>query len=262
MNLGLEGQRAFVLGAAHGIGNAIATAFSEEGCEIGLFDRDPEIGQIAAKLSPRSKGFQGTITDFEQIQSAAKSFGAVNHVVYAVGVGSGKAGFPFWNLESSDWPQVLEVNLTGAAHAAHAFAPSLIEGGAGGTLLFLTSVAGQMGSQTDPPYSAAKAGLINFMQCAAKDFAPYKIRVNAIAPGMVQTSLNRSVWAALQQALPEADRQDYETWGQTKVNHLAPLGEWQTPEEFGAMAVFLASAFCRNITGQTINIDGGQVMHS
>ena len=259
----MDGQRAFVIGAAQGIGRAIAEAFAAEGCELGLFDRDPKIQDFAEKSpTARVETFAGDVAVFDELRSAANSFGKVDHVVYAVGIGSGKFGFPFWNLEPSDWPRVLEVNLTGAAHAAHAFAPKLIERGEGGTLLFLTSVAGQMGSQTDPPYSAAKAGLINFMQCAAKDLAPHGVRVNALAPGMVQTQLNRSVWAAGQEKTAEKSRQSYEDWGQAKIDQIAPLGRWQKPEEFGAMAVFLASRHARNITGQTLNIDGGQVMHS
>ena len=123
-------------------------------------------------------------------------------------------------------------------------------------------MAGQIGSQTDPPYSAAKAGLINFMQCAAKDFAPHGVRVNALSPGMVKTDLNESVWRAGQAGLPPAERQDYDSWAAEKIRKVSPLGQWQTPAELAAMAVFLASDHARNITGQTINIDGGQVMHS
>ena len=156
---------------------------------------------------------------------------------------------------------MLAVNLIGAVNAAHAFAPGLIARGRG-SMLFLVSVAGQMGSQTDPPYSAAKAGLINFMQCAAKDFAPHGVRVNALSPGMVQTKLNESVWAAGQAKLAEAQRQSYAAWAEEKIRKVSPLGRWQTPAEFAALAVYLASDHARNITGQTLNIDGGQVMHA
>ena len=129
-------------------------------------------------------------------------------------------------------------------------------------MLFLVSVAGQIGSQTDPPYSAAKAALINFTQCAAKDFASHGIRVNALSPGMVKTDLNESVWKASQAKLPPSQRQDYSAWSEEKIAKVSPLGRWQTPEECAAMAVFLASDHAKNITGQTINIDGGQVMHA
>lgn len=182
-----------------------------------------------------------------------------DHVVFCVGIGSGKFGFPFWNLDPSDWGRVLEVNLIGAVNAAHAFAPKLISRGRG-SMLFLVSVAGQIGSQTDPPYSASKAGLINFTQCAAKDLGPYQVRVNALAPGMVKTELNRSIWAAGQAKLPEEQRQGFDDWAAEKIRKVSHLGRWQMPEEYAAMACFLASDHAKNITGQTINIDGGQVM--
>ena len=90
----------------------------------------------------------------------------------------------------------------------------------------------------------------------------YGVRVNALSPGMVKTDLNESVWQAGQVGRPAAERQDYESWAAEKIRKVSPLGQWQTPPEFAAMAVFLASDHARNITGQTINIDGGQVMHA
>jgi NAD(P)-dependent dehydrogenase (short-subunit alcohol dehydrogenase family) len=128
-------------------------------------------------------------------------------------------------------------------------------------MLFLSSIAGQIGSQTDPPYSAAKAALINFAQCAAKDLAPYNVRVNTICPGMVKTELNRSVWEAWRRLQAAPETPSYEEWAEAKIARVAPLGRWQTPEDVAALAVFLASPLAQNITGQTMNVDGGQVMH-
>ena len=128
-----------------------------------------------------------------------------------------------------------------AVHVAHAFAPALVRARSG-TLLFLASVAGQIGSQTDPPYSASKAALINFAQCAAKDLAPFGVRVNALCPGMVKTDLNRAVWEAWARRRPEAERRSYEEWADDKLRRTTPLGRWQQPEDVAAMAVFLASA--------------------
>jgi NAD(P)-dependent dehydrogenase (short-subunit alcohol dehydrogenase family) len=257
MQLNLNGQKVAVIGAAHGIGRAIAESFVEERCRVWTFDRDPN----ASPLPSAHADLTGDVTRYGDVRAFADSIGEVDHIIFSVGAGSGKFGFPFWNLEPADWTRVLEINLIGAVNVAHAFAPKLIARGRG-SMLFLVSVAGQIGSQTDPPYSAAKAGLINFTQCAAKDLAPHGIRVNALSPGMVKTDLNQSVWKAGQRKLPPSEQQDYETWAAEKIRKVSPLGRWQTPAEFAAMAVFLASDHAQNITGQTINIDGGQVMHA
>jgi len=204
-----------------------------------------------------------SITNCAAVRGAAEeihgTFGRTDHILHAAAIGSGKFGFPFWNLEPSDWGRVLDVNVVGAVNVAHAFTPCLVEARSG-TILFLASVAGQVGSQTDPPYSASKAVLINFMQCAARDLAPYGVRVNAICPGMVQTTLNRAVWEAWSRQQPEDQRQTYQEWGGEKVRRVVPLARWQEPEDIAAMAVFLASERAKNITGQTINVDGGYVM--
>jgi NAD(P)-dependent dehydrogenase (short-subunit alcohol dehydrogenase family) len=214
------------------------------------------------------------VTDLAAVRRAADEiagrFGRCDHVVFAVGAGSGKFGFPFWKLDPADWDRVIRVNLLGAVNVAHAFAPAIAEAaraegadetGSGRSMLWLSSVAGQIGSQTDPPYSAAKAAVINFAQCAAKDLAPYGVRVNALCPGMVQTPLNRSVYEAWAREQPEGGRPSYEEWSAEKIQKLVPLNRWQQPEDIAAMAVFLASSRGRNITGQTINVDGGYVMH-
>jgi 2-hydroxycyclohexanecarboxyl-CoA dehydrogenase len=130
-----------------------------------------------------------------------------------------------------------------------------------GTRVFLASVAGQIGSQTDPPYSASKAANINFSQCLAKDLAPHGVRVNTICPGMVRTPLNRSVWQAWYDQAPESDRLSYEAWTDRKIKAVVPMGTWQTPDDIASMVVFLSSKRAGQVTGQTINVDGGFVMH-
>ena len=256
MDLNLAGQRAVIIGGSSGIGRAITQSFLDEACRVDVIDLARPSG-----LSETVGFHKVDITDANALAACAVGFDAINHVVVTAAIGSGKTGFPFWNLDAADWRRVIEVNVLGAANCAHAFAPRLIER-ADNTMLFLTSVAAQIGSQTDPPYSASKAAVINLMQCAARDLAPHRVRANALSPGMVRTPLTESVWAAAQQSLPEAERQSYQDWAAEKIARVAPLGRWQEPEEFGAMAVYLASRHARNITGQTINIDAGQVMHS
>jgi NAD(P)-dependent dehydrogenase (short-subunit alcohol dehydrogenase family) len=279
MDLELAGQVAAVFGAARGIGEAIAKAFMAESASVATIDQNVAVMEVAESLllvrpggrpplanhdDHLSLGLIADVTDLAAVQRAAEAvqryFGRCDHVVFAVGVGSGKFGFPFWNLKPTDWEAVLRVNLIGAVNVAHAFAPILVRSGAG-SILFISSVAGQIGSQTDPPYSAAKAGLINFAQCAAKDLAPYGVRVNSLCPGMVKTPLNRSIWEAWNQRQPEDQRQPYEAWAEDKIKKLVPLNRWQEPEDIAAMAVFLASKQGHNVAGQTINVDGGYVMH-
>jgi NAD(P)-dependent dehydrogenase (short-subunit alcohol dehydrogenase family) len=269
LEMQLRGDTVVVIGAAQGIGKAIAEAFAREGARVAALDAIPCSDTLAEELRSLSQNpaltMQVDATDYTAMQRAASTIkselGICRHLVYAAGVGSGKFGFPFWNLEPHDWNRVLQVNLLGAVHAAHAFSPDMVQAQQG-TLLFLASVAGQIGSQTDPPYSAAKAALINFMQCVAKDLAPYQIRANALSPGMVRTTLNRAVWQAWAEGQAEESRLSYEQWAVQKVQRVAPLGNLQEPEEMAAMAVFLASPHAKSITGQTLNVDGGQVMHS
>jgi NAD(P)-dependent dehydrogenase (short-subunit alcohol dehydrogenase family) len=261
VELGLQDHGVVIVGGASGIGWAVVEAFAQEQARVAVIDIAPV---------PTRAGFEGPVairadvTDYAAIQAAARELaqrlGRVDHVIYAAAVGSGKYGFPYWNLEPADWEHVWRVNLLGAVHVAHAFGPLLAQQRRG-TILFLASVAGQIGSQTDPPYSASKAALINFAQCAAKDLAPYNVRVNTICPGMVRTPLNRSVWQAWAAQQSPETWQDYETWAAAKIARLIPLNRWQTPEDVAALAVFLASDRAANITGQTLNVDGGFVMH-
>jgi 2-hydroxycyclohexanecarboxyl-CoA dehydrogenase len=258
MDLQLTGDTAIVFGAARGLGFAIAAEFAREGCRVVLTDVSPTVHAAAAQI-PDARSHILDVTDYPAVGALVERIGRIDHAVFAVAVASGKFGFPFWNLEPSDWDRVLKVNLIGAANVAHALAPRMAAEKRG-TLLFLSSVAGQIGSQTDPPYSAAKAGLINFTQCAAKDLAPFGVRVNALCPGMVKTELARSVWQAWADRQPPGSVTTYEEWAEEKIQRMVPLGRWQTPEDIAAMAVFLASPRAANVTGQTVNVDGGYVM--
>ncbi|MCA9103855.1 MAG: SDR family oxidoreductase [Planctomycetales bacterium] len=270
MDLRLEKQHAVIVGGARGIGWAIAEEFAQEGADVTIVDLSPQVSERASELAAsardegqRWRGFQADVTQPSQVEAVFEQLRLdqpPQHVVIAAGIGSGKFGFPFTNLSPSDWPKVVDVNLMGTVNVAHAVAGDLRACG-DGSLTLISSVAGQIGSQTDPPYSAAKAAVINFGQCMAKDLAAYGVRVNTICPGMIKTELNESVWKAWHDAQAPEDRLDYETWAGSKVRSVVPLQRWQTPQDIAALAVFLASPRGRNITGQTMNVDGGFVMH-
>ena len=268
MELGLKGSVAVIVGGASGIGLAAARCFASEGANISLWDSASNTREIAnslsRELSVKCCGYEVDVTESESVVAAMadtlQQFGSVGQLVHCAAIGSGKFGFPFTNLQPEDWPRTLQVNIMGMVHVAHAVAPHMIERQCG-SMVFLASVAGQIGSQTDPPYSASKAANINFAQCLAKDLAPHGIRVNTVCPGMVRTPLNRSVWQAWYDQAPAPDRLDYEEWSARKIAAVVPLRKFQAPEDVADMIVFLSSKRAAHVTGQTINVDGGFVMH-
>lgn len=268
MDLNLTDRVVVVTGGASGIGRATATAFAAEGAHVAVWDLGEGAAraadEIRARSPVRSVGLAADVTDEAAVGWAlaqtTESLGPVDHVVHAAAIGSGKFGFPFTKLRPADWPRVLDVNVMGMVNVAHAVAPAMAERGAG-TMVFVASVAGQIGSQTDPPYSASKAANINFAQCVAKDLAPKGVRVNTVCPGLVQTPLNRSVWQAWHDQAAPSERLTYDDWSAQKIRAVVPLGRWQTPEAIADMVVFLSSERAAHVTGQTINVDGGFVMH-
>jgi 2-hydroxycyclohexanecarboxyl-CoA dehydrogenase len=269
MKLDLSEKIAVVTGGASGIGRATAESFAGEGCSVAIWDLSEAAAQTAGEIAEATGtsviARQVDVTRQDQIDAALKateeSLGPVDHLVHAAAIGSGKFGFPFLNLEVDDWTKVIEVNVLGMTRIAHAIAPGMVERKRG-TLTFIASVAGQIGSQTDPAYSASKAANINFAQCMAKDLAKHGVRVNTVCPGMVQTPLNKAVWQAWHDRQPEGERLDYEAWAGEKIRTVVPLGRWQQPSDIASMVVFLASERASQVTGQTINVDGGFVMHS
>ena len=267
MNIDFTGQVVVVVGAASGIGRATAIEFANSGARVCWLDLSESVeheSREAAGSGPAPLAYQVNATDFVGLKRIAEDIqdktGRIDHVIVSIGLKSKTLGFPFWNLSPEEWHDVVHVNLIGAVNVAHAFVPCMLPRKQG-SFCFVSSIAGQTGSQTDPPYSAAKAGLINFTQCAARDLAPYQIRANAISPGMVKTPINKQVWEAWTR-VSSKNTMSYDEWAEDKINRVTPLGNWQTPEEMAAMMVYLASDKAANITGQTINVDGGQVMHA
>lgn len=268
MDLKLKGEAAIVTGGASGIGLACAQALAREGCPVAIWDVARDVSDVADKLA---KNFQvpavGLSVDVSSLDSVAKALeqseakiGPIVHLVHSAAVTSGQFGFPFTNVEPKAWHRVLNVNVMGMVHVAQSIAPGMISR-RNGTMVFVASVAGQIGSQTDPPYSASKAANINFSQCLAKDLAPHLVRVNTVNPGMVQTPLNRQVWQAWNDQQPPEKQRSYDDWAGDKVRNIVPLGRWQSAEDIADMVAFLSSARAAQVTGQTINVDGGFVMH-
>ena len=263
MELRLKDSVVVVVGGASGIGRACVDAFVREDARVAVWDVSPEVATLAEH--PSIDGWTVDIADESAVQSTVTAtesrIGPIQHLVHAAAVGSGKLGFPFTQLQPSDWARVLQVNVSGMVNVAHHIAPGMVDRSEG-TMVFVASVAGQIGSPTDPPYSASKAANINFAQVMAKDLASSGVRVNTVCPGMVKTPLNRSVWQSWNDRQTPEHQLGYDEWAAEKIRQLVPLGRWQQPEDVADMIVFLSSARTAQVTGQTINVDGGYVMHS
>lgn len=268
MELELNGHVAVVTGGASGIGLACARSLAREGCDVAIWDIARQANEAAASIAKefgrRTCALPVEVGNYEAVRTAVKEteveLGPIAHVVHAAAVGSGKFGFPFTNLEPADWPRVLEINVMGMVHVAQAVSAGMVAR-TEGTMVFIGSVAGQIGSPSDPPYSASKAAGINFSQCLAKDLAPNNIRVNTVNPGMVRTPLNERVWKGWNDQQTPENKRSYDEWAEEKIRAIAPLARWQETDDIADMVVFLSSARANQVTGQTINVDGGQVMH-
>ena len=261
MELELSDSVALVVGGASGIGKASVDAFLAEGARVVIWDIKHM--DVAPADRARCFAFQVDISDLAAVEQAMidteSAIGSIEHLIHSAAIGSGKYGFPFTNLKPQDWLRVLDVNITGMVNVAHTVSPYMVRQGHG-TMVFVASVAGQIGSPTDPPYSSSKAANINFAQVMARDLAASGIRVNTVCPGMVKTPLNRAVWQSWNERQAEENQLSYEDWGDAKINQLTPLGTWQQPKDVADMILFLSSKRADQVTGQTINIDGGQVM--
>lgn len=263
LNLNLTNKVAVVTGGANGIGAATVALLRDEGCRTFALD-------LAFKDSLDSNDIHSDqlvvdVTNIDQLELTwkhiEKTAGPIDVLVHAAAIGSRHFGFPYTNVPLEAWDRVLKVNILGMTNVAHIAGPAMAARRSG-AMVFLASVAGQMGSQTDPPYSASKAANINFAQCMAKDLARHSVRVNTVCPGMVQTTLNESVWQSWNEQQPEKLKLGYDDWAAEKISRVIPLGRWQKAEDVAAMIVFLCSPRASEITGQTINVDGGCVMHS
>ena len=259
MDLDLAGHVAVVTGGASGIGAAVVRLLAEEEVCIAVWDLRPE------NVPGSSIALEADVANLASVERAwqetERQLGPVDLLIHAAAIGSGHFGYPWTQVPVHAWDRVLSVNVMGMVHVAQVAGPAM-RTRQRGAMVFLSSIAGQIGSQTDPPYSASKAANINFAQCLAKDLAPCGVRVNTVCPGMVRTSLNESVWRAWNEQQPAEQRKTYDDWATEKIQRVIPLGRWQHPEDIAAMIVFLCSPRAGEVTGQTINVDGGCVMHS
>ena len=263
----LDRKVALVTGAASGIGAHCALRFAQEGARVAGVDLkkpvDPAAWAAVEAAAPAARFFDGVdVRNEERVASAVRTalerFGRIDVLVNAAGVeGVG----PAHELTQESWDRTVDINLKGSFLVAKHVLPSMLARKSG-SVINVASVEGLEGMAGSMSYNASKGGVVILTKNLAIDYGRMGIRANAVCPGMVATELNRSVWQAWRDRTPEAAHVDHEAWAAEKMRRVTPLGRWQTPADVAAAAVFLASRLADNVTGQTFNVDGGQVMHA
>jgi NAD(P)-dependent dehydrogenase (short-subunit alcohol dehydrogenase family) len=247
----LAGKVALVTGAQQGIGKAIALAYGREGASvvINYLDNQAAAEDIATQiraLGQRAVPIVGDVAqaaDIRRMVDAGESLGGIDILVNNAGI------FPrveFLDMTEAQWDEVLNVNLKGTFLCTQAVAQKLVERGRSGAVINLASSAAFRSSPRGVHYVASKAGIVGVTRATALELAPYRVRVNAIAPGTTDTAQPR--YGMSEEELQAAGRQ-------------VPLGRMGTPEDVADLAVFLASEESRHITGQTLHVNGGQYLY-
>jgi NAD(P)-dependent dehydrogenase (short-subunit alcohol dehydrogenase family) len=247
--MSLQGKVAVITGASRGIGEAIARAFVAEGAKVVIAARKPDgLEAVASSLKGSAHAVAahtGKEEDCERLVSAAvEKFGKVDILV------NNAAANPYFGpmlgIEMPAWDKTFEVNVKGYFYMTRAVVRHLAGRSAPGSIIHIASVAGLLGSPLQGVYGMTKAAIISMTKTLAVELAGSKIRVNAIAPGFVETKF---AGAVLQN--PEL---------LAKVNERTPLGRPGVPEEIAGGAVYLASDASSYLTGQTLVIDGGMTV--
>ncbi len=244
----LDGKTALVTGSAQGIGKDIALALAQAGANIVVNDVNSEIAEQTTKeiqnLGVRTLVQVADITDSDSvkqmIQRITEEFSAIDILINNAGIT--RDGY-IMRMTDEQWDMVLNINLTGAFNCIRGVARQMMKQRSG-TIVNVSSVIGVMGNAGQINYSASKAGLLGVTKSAAKEFASRGIRVNAIAPGFIQTAMTES--------LPDEVREKY-------LSEI-PLSRYGTTQEVANLVHFLVSDASSYITGQVIHVDGGLIM--
>lgn len=244
----LARQVAIITGAARGIGKAIALALVKEGASVVLSDVNEEVYQVAEEI--RQSGGEATaivgdvtkLADCEaMVDLALKTFNKLDILVNNAGITKDNL---LMRMSEADWDAVLDINLKGTFLCTKAAIKPMMKQRSG-KIVNIASVIGQMGNAGQANYSASKGGVIAFTKTMAKELGSRNIRVNAIAPGFIESKMT--------EVLSEEAR--------NRLLSLIPLGTLGKPEYVANAVVFLVSDEACYITGQVINVDGGMVMY-
>jgi len=244
----LKGKVSLVTGAAQGIGQSIAIKLAQEGSDIVIVDIDKEKAEATAqqikKLGRGAYVYKIDVSNYQQVEDLVdqgiEKWGGVDILVNNAGVTRDNL---LLRMKEEDWDLVIKINLKGAFNFSKVISKFMVKKRAG-NIVNIASVIGLIGNVGQANYAASKAGLIGLTKSLAKELAPRNIRVNAIAPGFIQTSMTERLSEEVK----------------AEMLKLIPLKRIGQAEEVANLVAFLVSEDSSYITGQVINIDGGMVM--
>jgi 3-oxoacyl-[acyl-carrier protein] reductase len=240
MNLGLEQRVALVTGGASGIGAAIAAALTREGCRVAIVDRHAP----AAAAAPGARHYEADVADFA---AAERVIGAVRRDLGGLDVLVCNAGITddavAWKMTEAQWDRVIAVNLKGCFNYCRV-AAAVFKEQKRGRIVNIASINGLRGKFAQGNYAASKGGMIAFSKSLARELGRYGVGVNVVAPGMVLTDMARAV---PQEFIDAATAETL-------------LGRLGSPEDCADLVAFLCSERARHITGEVVQIDGGQYL--
>lgn len=244
----LSGKVAAVIGGGGVLAGAMATGLAEAGADIAVIDFNGDAAEKRAEcirlLGRRALGIQADATsrpDLERSLAAIKAeFGRVDILINAAGINSAT---PFFEITEEEWHRILDVDLKSVFLACQVFAKAMIDAGQGGSIINISSASSGPPLSKVFTYSVAKGGVNQITQFLAREFAPHKVRVNAILPGFFPAEQNRRILT------PERT---------ADIMRHTPVKRFGEPEELVGMTVFLASEKASSfVTGALLRVDGG-----